>query len=53
MIGWLWTLDNVYSPIDYVLRQIWALLGSRWDRTGTGTQHALAGATRTWPGFRS
>jgi multiple sugar transport system permease protein len=26
VLGWLWTLDNVYSPIDYVLRQV-GLLG--------------------------
>ena len=34
-LGWLWTLDSVYSPIDYVLRQIGLLgvgspLGSDW-----------------------
>jgi multiple sugar transport system permease protein len=22
VLGWLWTLDSVYSPIDYVLRQV-------------------------------
>ncbi len=26
VLGWLWTLDNVYSPIDFVLRQT-GLLG--------------------------
>jgi multiple sugar transport system permease protein len=26
VLGWLWTLDSVYSPIDYVLRQV-GLLG--------------------------
>jgi multiple sugar transport system permease protein len=26
VLGWLWTLDNVYSPIDYVFRQV-GLLG--------------------------
>jgi multiple sugar transport system permease protein len=34
-LGWLWTLDNVYSPIDFILRQIGLLgvgspLGSGW-----------------------
>lgn len=38
VLGWLWTLDNVYSPIDYILRQIGLLgvdspLGKGW--TGT------------------
>jgi multiple sugar transport system permease protein len=35
VLGWLWTLDNVYSPIDYVLRQVGLLgvgspLGTDW-----------------------
>ena len=35
VLGWLWTLDNVYSPIDYVLRQVGLLglsspLGADW-----------------------
>ncbi|HEU0116820.1 MAG TPA: sugar ABC transporter permease [Thermomicrobiales bacterium] len=35
VLGWLWTLDSVYSPIDYVLRQIHVLgvgspLGPQW-----------------------
>lgn len=38
VLGWLWTLDNIYSPIDYILRQIGLLgvdspLGKGW--TGT------------------
>lgn len=38
VLGWLWTLDNVYSPIDYVLRQLGLLgmdspLGQRWQGT--------------------
>ena len=37
-LGWLWTLDNVYSPIDFVLRQLGLLgigspLGQRWEGT--------------------
>lgn len=37
-LGWLWTLDNVYSPIDYVLRRLGLLgmgspLGQRWEGT--------------------
>jgi len=37
-LGWLWTLDNVFSPIDYVLRQVGLLgigspLGQRWEGT--------------------
>ena len=36
VLGWLWTLDNVYSPIDYVMRQVGLLgPGSPWDRTGS------------------
>lgn len=36
VLGWLWTLDNVYSPIDYVLRQVGLLgvgspLGPDWS----------------------
>ncbi len=38
VLGWLWTLDNIYSPIDYILRQVGLLgvespLGKGW--TGT------------------
>ncbi len=38
VLGWLWTLDNVYSPIDYILRQVGLLgmdspLGQRWQGT--------------------
>ncbi len=38
VLGWLWTLDNVYSPIDYVLRQVGLLgvgspLGTDWYGT--------------------
>jgi multiple sugar transport system permease protein len=38
VLGWLWTLDNVYSPIDYVLRELGLLgmgspLGQRWQGT--------------------
>jgi multiple sugar transport system permease protein len=38
VLGWLWTLDNVYSPIDYILRQIGLLgpdspLGPTWSGT--------------------
>lgn len=38
VLGWLWTLDSVYSPIDYVLRQIGVLgvdspLGRSWSGT--------------------
>lgn len=38
VLGWLWTLDNVYSPIDYVLRQVGLLgpgspLGTSWYGT--------------------
>ena len=38
VLGWLWTLDNIYSPIDYILRQI-GLLGvdSPLGRGWTGT----------------
>jgi multiple sugar transport system permease protein len=37
-LGWLWTLDNVYSPIDFVLRRLGLLgigspLGQRWEGT--------------------
>jgi multiple sugar transport system permease protein len=37
-LGWLWTLDSVYSPIDYVMRQIGLLgvgspLGPDWFGT--------------------
>lgn len=35
VLGWLWTLDNIYSPIDFVLRQVGLLgvgspLGQDW-----------------------
>jgi multiple sugar transport system permease protein len=38
VLGWLWTLDNIYSPIDFVLRQLGLLgmdspLGQRWQGT--------------------
>jgi multiple sugar transport system permease protein len=38
VLGWLWTLDNVYSPIDYVMRQVGLLgvgspLGPDWYGT--------------------
>jgi multiple sugar transport system permease protein len=38
VLGWLWTLDNVYSPIDYILRQVGLLgvgspLGPSWYGT--------------------
>jgi multiple sugar transport system permease protein len=38
VLGWLWTLDNVYSPIDFVLRQVGLLgvgspLGPDWYGT--------------------
>jgi len=38
VLGWLWTLDSVYSPIDYVLRQVGLLgvgspLGPDWYGT--------------------
>ena len=38
VLGWLWTLDNVYSPIDYILRQVGLLgvgspLGPDWFGT--------------------
>ncbi len=38
VLGWLWTLDNVYSPIDYILRQVGLLgpgspLGTSWYGT--------------------
>jgi multiple sugar transport system permease protein len=38
VLGWLWMLDNVYSPIDYVLRQVGLLgvgspLGPDWYGT--------------------
>ncbi len=38
VLGWLWTLDNVYSPIDYILRQVGLLgvgspLGQSWFGT--------------------
>jgi multiple sugar transport system permease protein len=38
VLGWLWTLDNVYSPIDYILRQIGILgVGSPFGPTWFGT----------------
>jgi multiple sugar transport system permease protein len=38
VLGWLWTLDNVYSPIDYIFRQIGVLgLGSPFGPTWFGT----------------
>ena len=38
VLGWLWTLDNVYSPIDYVLRQVGLLgLGSPLGADWTGS----------------
>ena len=38
VLGWLWTLDNVYSPIDFILRKIGLLgvgspLGPDWYGT--------------------
>jgi multiple sugar transport system permease protein len=38
VLGWLWTLDSVYSPIDYMLRQVGLLgvgspLGPDWYGT--------------------
>jgi multiple sugar transport system permease protein len=38
VLGWLWTLDNVYSPIDFILRKIGLLgvgspLGPDWFGT--------------------
>lgn len=38
VLGWLWTLDNVYSPIDFILRQVGLLgvgspLGPDWFGT--------------------
>lgn len=38
VLGWLWTLDNVYSPIDFVLRRVGLLgvgspLGPDWFGT--------------------
>src|ERR687897_786257 len=40
VLGWLWTLDNVYSPIDYVMRQVGLLgvgspLGPDWFGTNS------------------
>src|SRR5688500_18578643 len=40
VLGWLWTLDNVYSPIDYVMRQVGLLgvgspLGPDWYGTNS------------------
>lgn len=37
-LGWLWTLDNIYSPIDFLLRRLGLLgigspLGQRWEGT--------------------
>lgn len=32
-IGWLWMYDSVYSPIDWIFRQI-GLLGMQGDRVG-------------------
>ena len=38
VLGWLWTLDNVYSPIDYIFRQIGILgVGSPFGPTWFGT----------------
>ena len=38
VLGWLWTLDNVYSPIDYILRQVGLLgVGSPLGPTWFGT----------------
>ncbi len=38
VLGWLWTLDNVYSPIDYILRQVGLLgVGSPLGRDWFGT----------------
>ncbi|MCD6031433.1 MAG: sugar transporter permease [Thermomicrobiales bacterium] len=38
VLGWLWTLDNVYSPIDFVLRRIGVLgVGSPFGPTWYGT----------------
>jgi multiple sugar transport system permease protein len=38
VLGWLWTLDSVYSPIDYLMRQVGLLgvnspLGPDWSGT--------------------
>lgn len=38
VLGWLWTLDNVFSPIDFILRQVSLLgvgspLGTDWYGT--------------------
>jgi len=38
VLGWLWTLDNVFSPIDFILRQVGLLgvgspLGTDWYGT--------------------
>ena len=41
-LGWLWTLDSVYSPIDYILRQV-HLLGP-----GTPLGPDWAGSNALW-----
>ena len=41
-ITWLWTLDSIFSPIDWILRQLGdrhrehVLAGSAWDRDDLG-----------------
>ena len=46
VLGWLWTLDNVYSPIDYLMRQVgllgWAVLWAGLVRH----EQPLAGLSR-------
>ena len=32
-IGWLWMYDSVYSPVDWIMRQV-GLLGMQGDRVG-------------------
>ena len=53
VLGWLWTLDSVYSPIDYVLRQVGLLgVGSPLGPDWFGT-NASGSPTPTGPGFPS
>ena len=54
VLGWLWTLDNVYSPIDYILRQIGLLgVGSPFGPELVRHQRSLAGLPRPRPVLRA
>ena len=51
-IAWLWLLDSIYSPIDWVLRQL-GLLGELGCTDRARLQHVLARRAGPGDGARS